>query len=229
VNIGILLLVGIGILILLGLAQQVLDRLYLNDKQALVVLAAIIGGSFIDIPLYRGTPEISVNLGGAIIPVALSVYILSRAGTGKEYLRGLVGALISGGVIYGASKFYEFDTHVGFLDPQYLWGILAGALAYLIGRSRRLAFIGATLGVVLADLGHAVEAIGKRLPAPTRIGGAGGFDTVIIAGIIAVVLAEVIGEFRERLQGGPVRSEERPKGLLEPDQREEGDDNDHGH
>ena len=37
--------VGTGILILLGLAQQVLDRLYLNDKQALLILAAMVVGS----------------------------------------------------------------------------------------------------------------------------------------------------------------------------------------
>jgi uncharacterized membrane protein len=224
-SIGILLLIGVGILILLGLAQQVLDRLYLNDKQALILLAAIIGGSFIDLPLYRGTPEISINLGGAIIPVALSIYVLSRAGTRKELVRGVIGVLLSGLTLYGASKFYEFDTHTGLLDPQYLWGLLTGVVAYLIGRSRRLAFIGATLGVVLVDLAHAAEAVVKNLSSPTRIGGAGGLDTLIIAGIIAVALAELIGESRERLQGGPVRSEERPKGLLEPDHRE-GEDED---
>jgi hypothetical protein len=203
----------------------VLDRLYLNDKQALILLAAIIGGSFIDLPLYRGTPEISINLGGAIIPVALSIYVLSRAGTRKELVRGVIGVLLSGLTLYGASKFYEFDTHTGLLDPQYLWGLLTGVVAYLIGRSRRLAFIGATLGVVLVDLAHAAEAVVKNLSSPTRIGGAGGLDTLIIAGIIAVALAELIGESRERLQGGPVRSEERPKGLLEPDHRE-GEDED---
>jgi hypothetical protein len=103
--------------------------------------------------------------------------------------------------------------------------LLTGVVAYLIGRSRRLAFIGATLGVVLVDLAHAAEAVVKNLSSPTRIGGAGGLDTLIIAGIIAVALAELIGESRERLQGGPVRSEERPKGLLEPDHRE-GEDED---
>ena len=74
-SIGLLLLIGAGILILLGLAQQVLDRLYLNDKQALLILAAMVVGSFIEIPLYRGQPPVSINLGGAIIPLALSIYV----------------------------------------------------------------------------------------------------------------------------------------------------------
>lgn len=224
-NLGILLLIAVGILILLGFAQQVLDRLYLNDKQALVFLAAIVAGSFIDIPLYRGTPQISINLGGAVLPLGLAIYVLSKAGTGKEWARGVVGALVSGLVIFGVSKLYDFDTDVGFIEPQYLWGILAGVTAYIIGRSRRLAFIGATIGVLLADIAHAVEAAIRGIPSPTRIGGAGAFDTLVLAGIIAVILAEIIGETRERLQGGPVRSPERPEGLLEPDQRKEGEGN----
>ena len=95
-SIGLLLLIGAGILILLGLAQQVLDRLYLNDKQALLVLGAMVVGSFIEIPLYRGQPPVSINLGGALIPLALSIYVLYRAGTAKETNRGILGALLVG-------------------------------------------------------------------------------------------------------------------------------------
>jgi uncharacterized membrane protein len=219
-NFGVVLLIGAGILILLGVAQQVLDRLYLNDKQALIVLGAMIVGSFIDIPLYRGTPAVSINLGGAIIPVALSIYVLVKAGTTKETVRGIIGALLVGAVLYGVSKIYDFDTDVGFIEPQYLWGILAGVIAYIIGRSRRLAFIGATIGVLLTDIAHALETAIRGIPSPTRIGGAGVLDTLVLAGIIGVVLAELIGETRERIQGGPV-----PAGHSEEnsEQREGGD------
>lgn len=224
-NMGLLLLIGAGILILLGLAQQVLDRLYLNDKQALIVLAAMVVGSFIEIPLYRGQPPVSINLGGALIPLALSIYVLYRAGTARETNRGILGALLVGALIYGVAKLYKFDINAGIIEPQYLWGIIAGVTAYIIGRSRRLAFIGATSGVILADVAHAVEGVirGARY-GPTRIGGAGVLDTVVLAGIIGVVLAEVIGESRERLQGGPDQSPGRPEGLVEPEQQEGGED-----
>ncbi|HHT49159.1 MAG TPA: DUF1614 domain-containing protein [Firmicutes bacterium] len=225
-SIGLLLLIGVGILILLGLAQQVLDRLYLNDKQALIILAAMVVGSFIDLPLYRGDPPVSINIGGAIIPLALSIYVLYRAGTAKETKRGILGSVLVGGIIYGVSKLYHFDTHTGFIEPQYLWGILAGLTAYLIGRSRRLAFIGATMGVILVDLAHAVEAGLTGRFSPTRIGGAGVLDTVVLAGLIGVVLAEVIGETRESLQGGPDRSSERAEELQAPEQREGGEEHD---
>jgi uncharacterized membrane protein len=223
-NLGVMLLIGTGILILLGLAQQVLDRLYLNDKQALLILAAMVVGSFINIPLYRGTPALSINVGGAIIPLALSIYVLGRAGTRKETTRGLIGSLVIGALLYGGSKLYTFDLDRGWLEPQYLWGIIAGVTAYLIGRSRRLAFIGATIGIILADLAHAVEAALSGLATTTSIGGAGILDTIVLAGLIGVVLAELIGESRERLQGGPVRSEERAEQLGEPEQQEGGEE-----
>src|SRR5690606_3016372 len=177
-SIGLLLLIGAGILILLGLAQQVLDRLYLNDKQALLVLGAMVVGSFIEIPLYRGQPPVSINLGGALIPLALSIYVLYRAGTAKETNGGILGALLAGALIYGVAKVYKFDINAGVIEPQYLWGIIAGVTAYIIGRSRRLAFIGATVGVILADVAHAVEgALRGARYGPTRIGGAGVLDT----------------------------------------------------
>lgn len=222
-SLGIILLVLATLAILFGLAEQVLDRLYLNDKQALLVIGAMVVGSFIEIPLYRGTPGVSVNLGGAIIPLGLAVYVLARAGTAKEVARGIIGAVVAGLAIYGVNKLYDFDTYVGFLDPQYLWGILAGVIAYVIGRSRRLAFIGGVVGVILADIGHVIETFAQRLPAPSQIGGGGIFDTVVIAALIGVLLAEIIGETRERLQGGAATEKrEYPPGLDGPGGQKEG-------
>jgi uncharacterized membrane protein len=208
------------------LTQQVLDRLYLNDKQAIVVIAAMVIGSFINIPLYRGTPTVSINLGGGLIPLGLAIYVLSRAGTSRERIRGILGAVISGAVLFGVSQIYKFDTRVGFIDPKYLWGILAGLVAYIIGRSRRLAFIGGVLGILVADIGHVIQTFARRIPAPTIIGGGGIFDSIVIAAIIGVLLAELIGETRERLQGGPATERTVPPGLGKPGEEPEGRDSD---
>lgn len=216
-SLGIFLLIAVGVLILLGLAQQVLDRMYLNDTQALIFLGAMVAGSFVNIPLYRGIPEVSLNVGGALLPIGLAVYVFSRAGTSKETARGIFSLILTGAVIYGLSKVYDFDIDSGFIEPQYLWGIVAGLLACLISRSRRSAFISATGGILLSDIAHAVEAIMKKSPSPTRIGGAGALDTLVLSGIIAVLLTEIIGESRERLQGGPVRSPDRSERLQAPE------------
>jgi uncharacterized membrane protein len=200
--IGVVLLIVVSVLIFLGAAQRVLDRLYLSDRGGLLVVAAMVAGSFLDVPLGGGN---SVNVGGALIPVVLAIYVLARAGSGKEWVRSLIGIVITTGILYGVSKMYRFDTKQGLIEPQYLWAIIAGIVAYIAGRSRRLSFIVATLGVVAMDVVRMFELRANRLQVPTRIGGAGIFDTIIIAGLLAVLLAEFIGEGREALQGGPAR------------------------
>jgi uncharacterized membrane protein len=215
--VGVVLLVVVSVLIFLGAAQRVLDRLYLSDRGGLLVVAAMVAGSFVDVPLGGGN---SINLGGALIPLVLAIYVLVRAGSGKEWLRSIIGIVITTGVLYGVSKIYRFDTKNGLVEPQYLWAVIAGIVAYIAGRSRRLSFIGATLGVVAMDLVRMLELRATRIQAPTRIGGAGIFDTIVIAGLLAVLLAELIGEGREALQGGPAhrdRPRELQEGLDHPD------------
>ena len=80
---------------------------------------------------------------------------------------------------------------------------MAGIVGYLAGRSRRAAFIAGVLGILLTDVVHAVRARMANMNTTTVLGGAGVFDAMVIAGIIAVALAELVGEARERLTGGP--------------------------
>ena len=84
-SIGLILPVVAGILVLFGVAQRVLDRLRLTDRQALLFAALIfIGGLLPDIPV---TPRLSVNIGGALVPLGLCAYLLVKADTAKERAR----------------------------------------------------------------------------------------------------------------------------------------------
>lgn len=210
---GIIILVAISILIFLGLAHRVLDQLYLSDRGGLIFIGALIVGSFIDIPVWRD-PSITLNLGGGVLPIVLAIYVLAKAGSGKEWLRSVIGVVITTGVLYAVNRLYQFDTNTGIIEPQFLWAVIAGVIAYITGRSRRLAFIIATLGILSMDIVHIFRMAGRGLNVPTRIGGGGVFDTIVIAGILAVILAEIIGESREAIQGGPAK-EGRPPELVE--------------
>ena len=93
-TIGLILLVIVGALILLGVGQRVLDKLRLTDRQALLFIALILVGGFIpDVPV---GPLFSFNIGGALIPLALCVYLWIKAGTAKERVRCLIAAAIAG-------------------------------------------------------------------------------------------------------------------------------------
>lgn len=211
-TVGLILLLAVSVVIFLGLAHRVLDRMHLNDKQALVAVLLILVGGFVDIPIYRGVQRVSLNLGGSVVPVLIAIYVLARADSPTETRRGIFSAVATGAVLVAISKLFAFEEGRTIIDSIYVFGLVAGAIAYLLGRSRRAAFAGAVLGVVFMDIAHLVEVVMKRMPSTVNIGGAGAFDAVVIAGIIAVGLAEIFGETMERLQGGHV-----------PDSRERAD------
>jgi uncharacterized membrane protein len=132
-----------------------------------------------------GRTIIAVNLGGAIIPVLFSLYLMFRYGLGLAML--------------AAIAFVTFVVHmvahpvggVGIVMPPLIASAAAAVAAVILGRSQaaRVAFVSGTLGTLIgADLLN----LGKLnlMNAPVvSIGGAGTFDGVFITGIVAVLLA----------------------------------------
>ena len=226
--IGIIVLIIASVFIYLGLAHRALDRMRLSDRGAIVIIGAIIVGSFINIPLPFLPFTTSVNVGGALVPVGLAIYLLLKAGSNKEWNRALIGTVATAVIVYVIGSLINTGTTVepagryAILDDIYLYPLVGGIIAYIFGRSRRSAFIAATLGVLLVDIFHYTWLLAKSAPAGyvVSIGGAGAFDTIVLAGIIAVLLAELLGESLERLAGGP-SVKDRPKevvqGLKKPD------------
>jgi len=215
--IGTIALIIVSILVFFGLAHRILDRMRLSDKGALVVIALMVVGSFITIPIIRGRIGVDVNIGGAIVPLGLAAYVLSKAGTAKEWVRAL-GAALAVGVLLSFTDLFigGHEPETMFLDPIYFYPIAAGVVAYVISRSRRSAFIAGALGILFFDLGSLISYIYRGVPGFVSFGGGGAFDSVVIAGLVAALLAEIVGETRERLQGGPAqrgRPEALEKGL----------------
>lgn len=200
---GLTLLIAATILVFFGVGQRLLDRMRLSDKAAVLFMIAIFIGSLIpDIPLGR---DIFINIGGAIVPLILVIYLFAKAGTGIEKLRASIAAVLSGLGVYLAGRYMPSEPETIMIDPNYVYGIIAGIIAYLFGRSRRSSFIAGVLGVILADLAQGIENILRGIPSRIRLGGAGAVDAVVIAGFLAVMLAEVVGELRERIQGGTAK------------------------
>lgn len=201
---GTALLLIVAALIYFGVGQRMLDRMRLTDTQALIAIALMIGGSFITVPLRTGRTSISLNLGGAVVPLALVIYLLVKADTAREKTRAVVASLITGGIVYGVSQFTDFDPSSPslFIDPLWLFSVVAGIVGYLSGRSRRASFIAGVLGLFIVDLIHLGQALINNMATRVVLGGAGVFDAMIVAGLIAIALAELVGETRERIGGG---------------------------
>jgi uncharacterized membrane protein len=190
-TIALLILLG---LMFFGLFHTTLDRLKLSDTQAISAIVLIILGSFISIPLTR---NLSINVGGTI-PVLLAVYVLARADRSVELLRGLLAIIITTGGIYLISRFLSQVPEPG-TDSLYLNGLLAGVIAYAVGRSRRTAFSAGVLSVFILDIIHLISRNLKGQPVSGTIAGAGAFDSLVIAGIVGLLLAEILGETIERV------------------------------
>ncbi|HHW41952.1 MAG TPA: DUF1614 domain-containing protein [Syntrophomonadaceae bacterium] len=202
--IGIITLLIVSVLIYFGMAQRVLDRLRLSDKAALGIIAALIIGGFINIPLPRGPRlEASLNIGGGLVPLLLSGYLITTSGSTKEKLRAITGIAATAGAVYLTGVLMGADPETMLLDPLYIYPLVGGLVAYLTGRSRRSAFIAATVGILLVDFIIYIRLLVTGTPGAVLIGGGGAFDAVVIAGLLAVLLAEFVGETREWLQGGP--------------------------
>lgn len=202
-----ILLTAAAILVFFGAAQRVLDKLYLSDRTALLLIALMFFGTLIpDIVV----GSVSVSIGGAVIPAAICVYLLFRAGTAKERIRAILGSLLTGGIIYAFSALMPDEPETIIIDPLYLCGIVGGLIAYMLGRSRRGAFICGVLGVLIADAAVAVVNRMNGIQQRLVLGGGGIFDTVVISGLLGVLLAELMGELIERFVRGNEQPDESP-------------------
>jgi len=132
------------------------------------------------------TTMLAINVGGALIPTFVSVYLLWKLPSVVFY------ALIGVGIVAVVTHLVARAVKgVGIVTPAFIPPIVAALSAYLIpsGAPRVVAYVAGVLGTLIgADLSnlHVIPKLGAPV---ASIGGAGTFDGVFLSGIIAVLLA----------------------------------------
>jgi uncharacterized membrane protein len=133
----------------------------------------------------RGATVVAINVGGALLPILLSLYLFLRT---RMHGRMVVGTAIVAAVVYPMA---EVVPGVGIALPILVPPLVAAGVALLLAfrRAPPLAYVAGCLGTLIgADLLHLNEV--ARLGAPlVSIGGAGTFDGIFLTGIIAGLLA----------------------------------------
>ena len=134
--------------------------------------------------VHTGETVIAVNLGGAVIPTALAVYLIIRNGI---WVTGLVGVAVLTAVVHLVARPMP---GVGIVSPFFVAPIAAALFAVLAGGHAiaAVAFAAGTLGTLIgADLTnlHRIRGLGAPV---ASIGGAGTWDGVFLTGVIAVLL-----------------------------------------
>lgn len=185
---------GLAVALLsLDLIAYAYERIGIDSRYLFTLLALSLLGSNLDIPLTRlgGGDEdapptiLAVNLGGAIIPSGLSIYLLV---SGAAPPTALIGVAVVAGIVHRIARPLP---EVGIAVPIFVPPLIAAAAGLLLAPAAApaVAYVAGTLGTLIgADLTNlgALRRLGGRV---ASIGGAGTFDGVFVTGILAVLLA----------------------------------------
>jgi uncharacterized membrane protein len=128
---------------------------------------------------------IAVNVGGAVIPAILSLYLVAK---NRLYGRGLLGIAIVTTIVHLMAHPVK---GVGIAEPTFIPPLIAAGVGLLLSRqyAAPLAYVSGSLGTLIgADLLNLGKIQGLGAPIAS-IGGAGTFDGIFLTGILAVLLA----------------------------------------
>lgn len=199
-------------LIQIGILEYAYEKIGVNRRYVFSLLVLSLVGSYVNIPVAELPAEriisnreitffgmryvipmaeewphtiIAVNLGGAVIPILLSLYLLVR---NHVYTQGLVGVAVVATVVHRVA---QPVPGVGIAVPTFVPPIIAAGMGLLLSRTCApcVAYIAGSLGTLIgADLLNLDKIHGLGAPVAS-IGGAGTFDGIFLTGILAVLLA----------------------------------------
>lgn len=206
-------LVVLGTLVQFGLVSIAFEKLGLSQDSAYLLLLFTLCGGMVNLPLWSvaaepgdfeplwdepfwlpgrlrsrssGRTVIAVNVGGAITPVAFSLYLMLHHPL--DPLQVTVVVALVAAIAYRASAPIP---GVGIGMPLMIAPLAAALLSMVIDPelAAPLAYIGGTLGVLIgADLMR-LGSLPKLGATIVSIGGAGSFDGIFLSGMLAVLLA----------------------------------------
>ena len=209
------LLLFLVIMVEVGILGYAYQTIGINRRYIFLLLLMCFWGSYINIPIYRLPPEIirsagqvtffgipyviptvtqwpgtviAVNVGGAVIPTILSIYLIYK---NQLFSTALIGVAVVSVVVHWLA--YPVPG-VGIAEPVLVPLVAATIVAMLLSMryAPALAYISGTLGTLIgADLLNLGKIQGLGAPIAS-IGGAGTFDGIFTTGILAVLLAGLI-------------------------------------
>jgi len=141
---------------------------------------------------------VAVNVGGALIPGLLSLYLLLRC---RLWLLGVAAVAIVSAVCHALA---EPVPGLGIALPVFVPPLSAAAVALVLSRpyAPMLAYISGSLGCLIgADLLNLGRIEGLGAPVAS-IGGAGTFDGIFLTGAFAVLLASIFSPYGVRRRAG---------------------------
>lgn len=141
------------------------------------------------VPMMQERPGtvLAINVGGAVIPILLSLYLIVK---NALYKLSLFGVLIVSAICYSVA---EPVPGLGIAMPVFVPPLATVVTVLILSREHAapLAYISGSLGTLIgADLLNLGNIQGLGAPVAS-IGGAGTFDGIFVTALLAVILASL--------------------------------------
>lgn len=197
------------ILLQLGVISLAFDKIGIPANLAILFYAVSFFFSSVNIPVYRkpvavpintvesifinflgGIPQtvkeqiVAINIGGCIVPVVFSFYLLTKT----SILPAIIGIFIISLVAY---IFSRPVPGVGIVMPFWISPLFSALIAMIIapGHAALVAYVSGVLGTLIGADILKIRQFMKKNPGILSIGGAGVFDGIFLTGIVAAFLS----------------------------------------
>ena len=205
----VIVLAAIETALLVGLAEDASASMGIPPGVFGLLLIASLAGSAFDLPLLRLRPAetvrrmtvfgipyevpvapspgvlVAVNLGGAVIPTGIALYLLAHTGTASG---AVLATLLVTVAVHAVAR---VTPGVGVRIPALFPPLVAAGAGLALGGSHAaaVAYVAGTLGTLIgADLLN-LGALRRSGAAVASIGGAGTFDGIFLTGLGAAIIA----------------------------------------
>jgi len=208
-------LIVLAFLALLRVLQFAYSQLGIAPRYFFTWLFLSLAGSYVNLPIMRFAPEqmtrleeipfygvpyvipsvetwpgtiLAINVGGAIIPVLLSLVLIVKNNLYRNAAWGV--ALVS----LACYLLAEPLPGLGIAIPVFYPPVIAAIVALTLSRrfAAPLAYVCGSLGTLIgADLMHLADFRGLGAPV-VSIGGAGTFDAIFVSALLGVLIAGIL-------------------------------------
>jgi uncharacterized membrane protein len=199
----------------IGILGYAYEKMGISRRAAYLILFLSLAGSYVNVPIAElpgkqqvvGTQPVqdpwggfeywvpvinewpgtvlAVNVGGALIPTFLSIYLVSKH---QIYGQAALGTLVVTVVVHALA---QPVPQMGISVPIFIPPIVSALVAMFLSRdyAAPLAYVSGCMGTLIgADLLN-MHKLGELGASIASIGGAGTFDGVFLTGVLAVLLA----------------------------------------
>ncbi|MGP8033594.1 MAG: DUF1614 domain-containing protein [Steroidobacteraceae bacterium] len=178
----------IGVLLLSFLCSYInIPVAYLPEQHMTRAAVVSFFGMPYVVPVMRTAPAtiLAINVGGAVIPTVLSLYLMLR---NQLFALSIAGTAV---VALACHLLARPEPGIGIAEPVFVPTMVTAVVALLLSRRHAgaLAYICGSLGTLIgADLMNLSRIRGLGAPVAS-IGGAGTFDGIFVIGLLSVVYA----------------------------------------